>query len=93
MPESIAGRERQRTVTTIARLVLREMKVLQLPPGTAQPDPLLLAAVVQGVETLGSALFRKPRSVARDRVRAHALTLLAAALPLPAIPGSNSLKL
>ena len=92
MPESIAGRERQRTVTTIAQLVLREMKGLQLPPGTAQPDPLLLAAVVQGVETLGSALFRQPHSVARDRVRAHALTLLAAALPLPPVPGSNRLE-
>lgn len=81
--ESCAGQERQRTVTAITRLVLREVAAMQLPPGTAMPDPLLLAAVVKGVETLGEAWFAHPRRVARARVREHALTLLAAAMPLP----------
>lgn len=81
--ESCAGRERQRTVTVITRLVLREATSMRLPPGTALPDPLLLAAVVKGVETLGEALFARPRAVPRERVRTHALALLATALPLP----------
>lgn len=81
--DSCAGKERQRTLIALTDLVLREAKATTLPPGTAMPDPLLLAAVVRGIETLGESLFAHPRGIARARVHDHALTLLAAALPLP----------
>lgn len=88
--DSCAGQERLRTIAAITTLVLREAGAMQLPPGTPMPDPLLLAAVVKGVETLGEALFANPRRIARARVRGHALTLLAAALPLPDVLVSAS---
>lgn len=75
---SAASRERQRTLAAIARLIQREGSVLASP--AALPDPLLLTALVTGIETLGSACFARPRTVPRARVRAHALRLMAAVL-------------
>lgn len=83
MKDSIAGQERQHTIQAITCLLHREVASLNLPSSLPQTDPLLLAAAVQGIELLGGTLFANPHSVARSRVRSHALTLLGAVLPMP----------